>query len=496
MSAAALPVVVGVVYEAYQADNLLLLGRALLERGVCRLVLVSPYHLPYTDRYRQQCADAGLLYVAESTAEGGDAPIAPQLGLQEEAASAQAPAGPDEAAARSGGPRPGPRRRWALARAVRRMEGLPPEHPLRLQHEEWLRWYAERGRRTGRILDLAEARGVLFAEHNVERDSAVWVRQARERGLPSLVVTSSAISAVEAAETYADSPEHRLAAPGGRDLVAVRRTWLFEHRGRQHVRLPAARALAAERLGLAPPLPWLLNSGEVDVVALESERQRRQYLGLGFRRDQLRVTGSPMLDTLAAAQRAAPQRRTELQRDHGLPAGPLVVTALPPDQWPARPAAGFADHAALATAWVDALARLPGWSVCVSPHPSMRDHDLSWLERERVAVLPLPVAELIPLAALYVATASSTMKWARACGKPVVDFDAYGYGYDDFAGDAAVTVVRRYEDLLAVLDERRTAPAEPGRAVEDDDWGVLDGQAVARTCTLVQDLLARRAGAR
>ena len=50
-------------------------------------------------------------------------------------------------------------------------------------------------------------------------------------------------------------------------------------------------------------------------------------------------------------------------------------------------------------------------------------------------------SELVPLCDLYVASVSSTIRWAIACGKPVVNYDVYRYRYTDFISLDGVLII-------------------------------------------------------
>ena len=63
----------------------------------------------------------------------------------------------------------------------------------------------------------------------------------------------------------------------------------------------------------------------------------------------------------------------------------------------------------------------------------------------------LNTAELVPLCDVFVASISSTIRWAIACGKPVVNYDVYRYRYTDFIGVEGVLTCEEQDEFVSVL---------------------------------------------
>jgi hypothetical protein len=341
------------------------------------------------------------------------------------------------------------------------------------------------------LLTFADVQMLVFPEDNVEFATAALILAGHERGVPSVVVPYTICNAAEPAESYFASGPHQAHSFFNRSAAKAFPRWVYRHRGRDLIRLPAAEVRAKEQFGLAPPLPWVFNSGAADAIVVESAALKDYYVRAGLPAEQLRVLGSIRLDDLAALHRQAPaERRRLLDRFGWADEGPLIVTAVPPDQRPwARPGCEFTTYQDLVAFWVAALADLPGCRVVINPHPRVDARALYRLERGHVRVVEEDVARLIPLCDLYVASVSATIPMALACGKPVVNYDVYRYGYDDFAASSLVdTAVDRagYRAALHAWQESvrrgRTGSPEP-------QWGPLDGLSGARFIDLLDELL-------
>jgi hypothetical protein len=190
-------------------------------------------------------------------------------------------------------------------------------------------------------------------------------------------------------------------------------------------------------------------------------------------------------------RQAADKRRTLLQ-DLTLPQDrPVLLAALPPDQKTYdRPGCEFCGFDDLIGFWGQTLAAAAGWNVIVRPHPKTRPEHLNALRRHGVAISYIDTAELVPLCDVYVAAVSATIRWAIACGKPVVNYDVYQYGYRDYEGVEAVRLVntraefaREIERVTGDQGYRTTLTACQQR--DADRWGMLDGQTGRRMRSLL-----------
>jgi hypothetical protein len=137
---------------------------------------------------------------------------------------------------------------------------------------------------------------------------------------------------------------------------------------------------------------------------------------------------------------------------------------------------------------------IPDRNVIIALHPSVPPAEAVKLERYGARVAPLNTAGLVPLCELFVASISSTIRWAIACGKPVVNYDVYRYRYTDFVGIEGVLTFEEQDDFVLALRRLTTDPAFAAEicrkhAAVAPLWGRLDGQSGQRMVDLVRRLL-------
>ncbi len=349
---------------------------------------------------------------------------------------------------------------------------------------------------------LAEIRAevLILPEDNVEYSTAAFIRAAHELRMPAIVIPYSLCNSQEPAEAYYNHPAYQASRPLNRLVCRFFPQWKLTYRDRNLVRMPAAWILAREYLKLGPPNPWLWNSGDADCYVVDSRAAYRYYFECGQPAERTHVLGTLRQDNLAECRRAANFERQRLLVEQNLPPRDLlVVCAFPPYQAPMpKPGCEFSNYRELCDAWLSELAAVRDQAnVLVVPHPRMSAEEVSMLEGRGVAVVTEDIVRCLAVADIYVASVSATIATANACGIPVVNYDVYGFDYDDYKQVPGVLAVRNraeFRERLKKLTGDAAYLAEIRRAQQAiaAEWGVLDGGAGRRLCRLMEELVAVR----
>ena len=162
-----------------------------------------------------------------------------------------------------------------------------------------------------RILDRLDASLVVMFEDNAEYVTGIWAAMAQHISVPTVILPFTIADQLEAAEAHYNDPAY-WADEGIHNRLArlIRPQWLYFHRDRWLLRREGIAALAAECLGVAPPLPWVLNSSRADAIAVESDAMLKHYSEQGIPSSQLVMTGSVTDDAMYQSK----QRRDLLVR--------------------------------------------------------------------------------------------------------------------------------------------------------------------------------------
>lgn len=472
-----------VVYEPANAEVGLMLAERGRASGAYDVVMWSPYGLPNAEATAARATAAGSVYIQEYTATGGLADIWTPVSGWLTSKPHRLPVDEDAASVEE--------RRAIEATLADLVEAWGEAGRERLLS---VRRAADADlRRMAFCEDMLVRLGVdalVLAEDNVERDSHAWIRAARRRAIPSTVVTYGTLSPTEAENAYRRSPAHAV-EPLERGILARRLgRWLRVGPDYAITRLPLEQALGRELAGFVTRDPWLVNTGAVDRIAVESEGSRAAYLAAGFDAERVITTGHLFHDRLARDPETRASGRAALAERHGLSLDrPWLVVAMPPNQCDHRPVdrdAGFPD---LVRRFCDLPAEITGFEVVVSPHPNLLGPDRELVRSAQGTLVEVPVADLLGLADAYLACVSSTISWALALGLPTIDYDCYRYRYEDKAGEPGLVTARDADSLVRALraladpsERERWRSASAARA---SWWGLTDGLASDRIVDLV-----------
>jgi hypothetical protein len=334
----------------------------------------------------------------------------------------------------------------------------------------------------------------------VHYDTAAFIKAAHEENIPAVVVAGWMVHQDENAEAFGYDRAYQCSSWPNRAAALLYPRWSYEYKGRRLLRLPAARLLAREWLGIAPPKPWTLHSGHADAIAVESQATRAACLREGLPAAKIHVTGTNNHDVMAGFLSDAARRKSELCAELGLPEAerPLLVCALPPDEFyrpGGRPECDFRSHEQVVEFWIKTLTAVAGWNVVVSLHPSLLFEKLQPLERFGARIARRHTAELVSLCDVFVASVSTTIQWATACRKPVINYDVYRYRQTDYAemgGMVTVEEQAEFQDVVTRVTSNAAYRDELAakQAACSEHWGLLDGHAGDRLNALFGSLIA------
>lgn len=473
-----------IVYEPGNFHVWIKLAALAQKTGDFDLILWSPYCLPESARYQAEAIAAGSVFVEEATSTGGLADIFSRLSGWLSSKPIRLPLDlQGKVSGQELSQTPGNVRIVA--------NSLVSELPDSDRYAIWCE--VDRIQRRINICEDWLVRlgidVVVLAEDNVERDSYGWIAGAKRRGIRTVISSYGAISDQEAVTAYRGSASHAVSTAQARLIRQYIPQWLAEGDGFAITRLPFAEAIARELTGTAPFNPWLVNTGHADVIALESVAMKQAYLKFGISDAKLKPIGHPLQDSLAVVAAERLERRVTLFAQHNLSADRLLaVVAMPPDQLASRSGV-YRQYADVISAFARLPGELAGVNVVVSPHPNISAEGRALIRSTGVPLVETTVADLLPLADLYISSVSSTIKWALGCGIPVIDFDCYGYGYTDYLNLPQVVSVSNETEFRSALlryghhEERAQLVALARSGAEH--WGKFDGGATDRLVELM-----------
>jgi hypothetical protein len=357
-----------------------------------------------------------------------------------------------------------------------------------------LREYRRQAREMGELLEQHKPSLLIMAEDSIEYHLYILIKVGRARGIPTVIIPFTIANSSEPAEHYFDQTEYIVSDSLVNRLVGSRYPrWIYPYKGRNLLRLPAGNIFALELLGFAPRRPWTYNSEETSFIAVENEFMFQYYRKENLPAARMTVTGALYDDVLAKNRQDTEVLRETLYQEINLPSNrPLLLCALPPSQFPRL--CEFENYEDLVRFWMETLAAITAWNVVVRPHPRLTEKEIESLKRFGVGITQRDTASLIPLCDLYVASVSATIRWAIACGKPVVNYDVYRMDYADYEEAKGVITMDDKASFVAALRRLTTEPGDYARinTLQREgmtQWGKLDGKSGERMLQLFDNVI-------
>lgn len=343
---------------------------------------------------------------------------------------------------------------------------------------------------------------IILSEDNLWYTTPEWIKAAHEMKIPSMILPYTIVNAKEPAEAVYNNKYHHVSWLPNKVLTFFSPKWSYTHKGRLLTRMPAYEAIAIKLAGLSPELPWIINSGATDAIAVENIAMFEYYRKEGLKPEKLVITGALYDDIIAANVKDATEHKKKLCKDLGLDdKKSIILCALPPDQlFPGCiNNTEFGSYEELVNFWADALSSINGYNVIVRLHPRAIYDEMRHIERDGLKISNEDTASLIPVCDIYVASVSATIRWAIACGKPVVNYDVYQYRYDDYNSEPGVITISDKKSFVESLnklahDSQYYKSISECQSLKSSRWGNFDGRSTERVMKLIDKLVMKYRG--
>ncbi|CAM3027089.1 hypothetical protein [Legionella worsleiensis] len=333
------------------------------------------------------------------------------------------------------------------------------------------------------ILKEYDIKLMVFPEHNLFYFTQLFVYLGKKQGVSSIIVPFTIANTMEWAEAFHKEKSRSLSNLYNKICAAAFPHWIHTYKQKQLL-LPVELVLLHEMLHISPKNPWLLNSGDIDFLALESDAMKEYYVSAGIDEKYLRATGALYNDELYFKLQNSEENRTQLYKKLNLQQGkPLLLCALPPNQCDGRQdEIEFSDYEELVRFVMSELSKYADdYNVIINLHPRIRPEDVEYISDYPVTVFKGDIAEVIPLCAVYVATCSATIRMAVSCGIPVINYDLYRYRYDDYKEIEGVLTLFDREEFSTrlrqlIIEKEFYQHLQSAQIKDSNKWGTLDGK--------------------
>lgn len=264
-----------------------------------------------------------------------------------------------------------------------------------------------------------------------------------------------------------------------------------EHDGVRLMFLTAGQVLALTFLRALFPVPWAYGGGATDIVTLYSESIRVKQLQLGVPAEKMVVTGQCAMDELYTLAKKKSELKRELTVRYGLQSDrPLIVLAVP--QHAEHGLMGLADHEDMTDSLFSDLRGI-GAEVLLSLHPRSRSEDYQLMaDRAGAAIAIQPLLEILPAADLFVATHSSTVRWAILLKTPTIVLDDFGVGENGMFDAHSVTFITDRSTISEVARTLLTRTAQGENAISHQaEADLFDGLSAQRVVSALEAICVK-----
>lgn len=324
---------------------------------------------------------------------------------------------------------------------------------------------------------------IVLPEHNLFYFTQLLVYQGRKYQIPAIIVPFTIANTIEWSEAFYNEPSRALSSVPNQIFARAFPHWVNHYKNRSLL-LPVELILLHEMFGITPKNTWLLNSGDIDFLASESEAMKNYYISAGIEEEQIRITGALYNDELFFRLQKAEDFRDELYEKLNMQLGkPMLLCALPPNQCFGRmDLIEFGSYEEIVRFILSKLSQYDkDYNIIVNLHPRIVLDSVSYINDYPVKIYTGNIAEIIPLSSIFVASCSATIRMAISCGIPVVNYDLYHYNYDDYQNIKGVLTMSSKLEFSLILNKLTTESdffekIKTAQLSDSENWGVLDGK--------------------
>lgn len=341
------------------------------------------------------------------------------------------------------------------------------------------------------LLKKNKITGINLISDLVQYDTALLIKSGNKLNINTVVTPLFFANHKEAAEFFGSDTRYHISKNQINLFLnsKILRKWVIYYKDVYLKRLSLSKIITKELLKISPENPWIVNSGNASVLAVESGVIKQKFsVEL---RQKIEVVGSVNLDIIYNTRINLDQNLYDLYNKYDFNFNKkIALIAIPPDVFTSRKGiTSFNDYNELLKYWIDSIKYLTNYNVLISLHPSAKIGEHSAVNFHEYKVLDQPLIEVIGLVDLFIASISATIQCAIVCGIPVVNFDVYRFNYDDYLGIDGILYCDKpdiyLEKIRLINDLYQYQIIKNNQLSHSKMWGILDGDGANRIIKLL-----------
>lgn len=300
---------------------------------------------------------------------------------------------------------------------------------------------------------------VLIADDRSLGSEFGVVRAAKDRGVRTVAVPF-ALSDPEADTIRRISRSEFQVTQGSLFSIVLKRYYesaypenvRISKEGQALMFLTLGQVLALDHFGARFQMPWAYGGGSTDLACVYGSAIRDMQIGLGVSSEKLPVTGQCSMDILYKNKEKGREIRQSLLLAGEIKADrPIIVCAVP--QFLEHGMLSGEDHVDVSANLIADLAST-GANVLLSLHPrANRNNYLATAEKYGAVISQRRLIDIISVADVFVATASSTLRWSVLLGIPTIVLDYFEVGPGGMFDASCFEIITSPSELHKVINK-------------------------------------------
>ncbi|WP_152571576.1 hypothetical protein [Legionella norrlandica] len=275
--------------------------------------------------------------------------------------------------------------------------------------------------------------------------------------------------------------------------------WILTTEYFDTILFPPELIIARLEYGIDLPNPWTTHGGNADLLAVESHAMLEHYIKENLNKAKLKLVGTVYCDVMYDSMNSDPiYKASYLNKTKISDKVTSILVSLPPSYHNTRKFKNeFPTYKDMIYNLFNMLRELgPNMEITVSVHPAISFDELEIIKSFDVTISNDWIIDLIPKHDIFfVFSYSSSIRWAIACGKPIINYDTYDHNLKIYAGVQGFFNYKYLKDVWQKLTDLQKKEEYEKIASQmasiRDNWGNLDGKNVNRICNLFDILINR-----
>lgn len=260
------------------------------------------------------------------------------------------------------------------------------------------------------------------------------------------------------------------------------------HKRRNKYYYPHTIANALDKFGVLTSNPWFMGAGFSDILCLPNNYMKEHYIKNGVDQSKIKIVGDTSYNQLYLNYVNRENIKEIILKKYSLESNKkLVIVALP--QLGEHNILPWDKHWEEINFLMKSLDSLEQ-NILLSLHPKMNRKKYEFLEdKYNCTILDERLADVLPIADIFVATFSSTVVWSILCGIKTVVVDFYGLNYTIYDFLTNIKKVDQKENLQTTLKSTLAEEIDftkDWKSLSRDD--VFDGKTIQRYIKLINEV--------